>query len=119
MVPSDIAEPGFYRRCEMIQAKKEKQSWTRQTILDTLAQHHAALHDMGVQRIGLFGSYIKGTATPDSDIDCLVILDKPSFDNYMDLKFYLEDLFGRKVDLVLEKSLKPRLRPYIMAEVVY
>jgi len=98
---------------------KEVQLWTRQSILDTLAQHHAVLQGMGVQKIALFGSYIRGTATPDSDIDFLVVLDNPSFDSYMDLKFYLEDLFGHKVDLVQEKSLKPRLRPYILAEVVY
>ncbi len=103
----------------MTQTKKKEQLWTRQAILDALAQYRASLHEMGVQKIGLFGSYIRGTVTPDSDIDFLVVLDKPSFDGYMDLKFYLEDLFGHKVDLVLEKSIKPRLRPYIMAEVVY
>src|SRR5206468_1733429 len=98
---------------------KREQMWTRQEILDTLVQHRAALHNMGAQKIGLFGSYIRGTATPESDMDFLVVLNKSSFDSYMDLKFYLEDLFGCKVDLVLEKSIKPRLRPYIMAEVVY
>jgi predicted nucleotidyltransferase len=103
----------------MTPSNREEQSWTRQAILDTLAQHRAALHNMGVQKIGLFGSHIQGTATPDSDVDFLVVLSKPSFDSYMDLKFYLEDLFGHKVDLVQEKTIKPRLRPYIMAEVVY
>jgi len=42
-----------------------------------------------------------------------------TFDNYMDLKFYLEDLFGREVDLVTEKALKPQLKDIIMKDVVY
>ena len=44
---------------------------------------------------------------------------KITFDNYMDLKFYLEDLFKREVDLVIESSIKPRLKDNIMREVVY
>jgi len=42
-----------------------------------------------------------------------------TFDHYMDCKFYLEDLFGRKVDLVMKGAIKKRLRPYILGEVVY
>ena len=45
--------------------------------------------------------------------------DRPSFDNYMDLKFYLEDLLARKVDLVMADALKPRLRPVVLQEVRY
>ncbi|KKK49067.1 hypothetical protein LCGC14_3138780, partial [marine sediment metagenome] len=46
-------------------------------------------------------------------------LDDPSFDHYMDLKFYLENLFGTSVDLVLADTIKPRLQPIITREVVY
>ena len=92
---------------------------TKQHILNTLAQHHATLNALGVRRIGLFGSFARGAATPDSDIDFLAILDEPSFDRYMDARFFLEDLFGRKVDLALEGDVKPRLLPHILAEVVY
>ena len=74
---------------------------------------------MGVRKIGLFGSYRRGTSTIDSDIDFLITLENSSFDAYMDVKFFLEDLFHCKVDLVLEKVLKPRLRPYVLAEVEY
>lgn len=103
----------------MRSSRRQTQLGTARDILATLAQHRETLHQMGVQKIGLFGSYSRGTATPDSDMDFVVVLEKSSFDSYMAIKFYLEDLFGRKVDLVLEKSIKPRLRPYIMAEVVY
>jgi hypothetical protein len=93
--------------------------WTARDILDTLAQHRETLREMGVRKIGLFGSYCRGTFTADSDMDFLVVLEQPSFDGYMDVKFFLEDLFQCRVDLVLEKTLKPRLRPYILAEVEY
>jgi uncharacterized protein len=74
---------------------------------------------MGVRKIGLFGSFKRGEARQKSDIDILVLLEKPTFDSYMEVKFYLEDLFGRKVDLVMEEAIKPRLRPYILDEVEY
>ncbi len=72
-----------------------------------------------VRRIGLFGSHIRGEATDNSDIDILVEMDNPTFDNYMDLKFYLEEGLGKPVDLVLADSVKTRLKPIITREVVY
>ncbi len=72
-----------------------------------------------VKRIGLFGSYLHGSADDQSDIDILVELAQPTLDHYMDLKFFLEDQLGRSVDLVLADSLKPRLRPIIAGEAVY
>jgi len=92
---------------------------TAQEILDTLARHRETLRMMRVRKIGLFGSYRRGTPTAGSDMDFLVTLEEPSFDAYMNVKFFLEDLFQCKVDLVLENTLKPRLRPYILAEVKY
>jgi predicted nucleotidyltransferase len=74
-----------------------------------------------VKEIGIFGSRIKGKAKRKSDIDILVEFEKgyKTFDNYMELKFYLEDLFGCKVDLVLKSSLKEEIRNQILSEVVY
>ena len=72
-----------------------------------------------VLRIGLFGSVVRGTAAEGSDVDILVELSQPTFDHYMDLKFFLEDSIGHPVDLVLADSLKPRLAPIIEREVVY
>ena len=70
-------------------------------------------------KIGLFGSMVRGEARPDSDLDVLVEFDAPSFDHYMDLKFYLEELLHLPVDLVLHDVIKPRLKPIIEQEVVY
>jgi predicted nucleotidyltransferase len=102
-----------------MQQMVETHRWTAQEIMDILAQHRETLRTMGVRKLGLFGSYRRETPTATSDIDFLVVLERPSFDGYMDLKFFLEDLFQCKVDLVLERTLKPRLRPYILAEVDY
>jgi len=83
------------------------------------AEKDVLRHRFSAQRIGLFGSCARGGARPDSDIDILVELDEPTFDHYMDLKFYLEDLLGAPVDLVLADCIKPRLQPIIAQEVVY
>jgi len=72
-----------------------------------------------VVRIGIFGSFIRDEAGPESDLDILVELAEPTFDHYMDLKFFLEELFQRPVDLVMVDTLKPRLKPIIDKEVVY
>ena len=58
--------------------------------------------EYSVIKLGLFGSFVRGEATETSDIDVLVELSEPTFDHYMDLKFYLEKIFSRNVDLVVE-----------------
>ena len=90
----------------------------RKAVLDRLNAHAAELRAMGAVWLGLFGSFARDSATPQSDIDILVDLDQHSFDRYMDLKLHLEDLLGRRVDLVLRDSLKPRIRDAVLREVI-
>ena len=93
---------------------------TAENILKVLNEKKEIIHRrFGVKSIGLFGSWVREQASPASDIDLLVEFDQPSFDKYMDLKFYLEDLLGRPVDLVLKTALKPRLQRFILDEVRY
>ena len=93
---------------------------SKSEILASLQKHRAELEQrFSVSRIGLFGSYLHGNADEESDIDVLVDLAEPTFDHYMELKFFLEDLFHHPVDLVLAETLKPRLKPFIAQEVVY
>ena len=66
----------------------------------------------------MFGSFARGEAKQDSDVDLLVDLDRHTFDRYMDLKLYLEDLLGRRVDLVLSDRIKPALRESILRGVI-
>lgn len=74
----------------------------------------------GVSEIGIFGSVVRGEAREDSDVDVLVEFDRPTgFIAFMDLLYYLEDLFGTKVDLVTRNALKPRIGKHILNEVMY
>jgi predicted nucleotidyltransferase len=89
-------------------------------ILDLLKSHAKEIKAcFGVKRIGLFGSFARGEQKETSDIDILVEFEKPTFKNFMGLSFYLEDLFGRDVDLVTVKGLHPRVRPYVEKNVIW
>lgn len=98
----------------------EKKQEDNVVILQTIREKQPELAArFTVRRIGLFGSFARNNAGPDSDVDILVDLKDPTFDHYMDLKFYLEDLLHRRVDLVLCDAIKPRLKTIIEQEVVY
>lgn len=75
----------------------------------------------GVKRIGLFGSYSRGEQKESSDIDVLVeFMDHAmTFDNYMELKFNLEDHFQKPVDLVILDDIKPALKTSILRSAKY
>jgi len=89
-------------------------------IISRLESHAKELREMGVEKIGVFGSYARGEADPASDIDILVKLRvKSFFKGYMRIKLRLEDLLGHPVDLVMEDSLREELRPHILGEVIY
>jgi excisionase family DNA binding protein len=91
-----------------------------QRLLQVLREAAPDLRErFGVRKIGVFGSAARGEAGPESDVDILVEFEDPAFDRYMDLKFYLEDLFGRPCDLVIEESLKEDLRGSVLSEVLY
>ncbi|MFH1510740.1 MAG: nucleotidyltransferase family protein [Candidatus Woesearchaeota archaeon] len=87
-------------------------------IMSEIEKNLETIKKYGVKRIGLFGSFVKKKDDGQSDLDFLVEFDDNTFDNYMDLKFFLEDLFGRKVDLVIEDNVKPALQ-YIKEEALY
>lgn len=90
---------------------------THREIMKTLREQQDVLRKYGVKRIGLFGSYVRGEQKADSDIDFLVEFEKPDFDNFMGLVFFLEDLFGKKVELITDAGLSPYIRPYVEKEV--
>ncbi len=92
---------------------------SKESIKQTLVDNRKTLRKYGVKRIGLFGSYVRGTATAASDIDFLVELERLTFRDYMGLALFLEDLFKKDVDLVTATSIKPRLKPYIEKEIEY
>ena len=75
----------------------------------------------GVIDLAVFGSYAKEQQKKRSDVDILVELDKShkTFDNYMELKFFLSRIIGGKVDLVLKDSVREELKARIFHEAVH
>ena len=91
-----------------------------EAIIQFLRTHQSEVAErLSVKRIGLFGSVGRASDREDSDIDILVEMGRPTFDHYMDLKFFLEEHLGRPVDLILADTVKRRLRSRIADEVVY
>lgn len=95
---------------------------SQQEILDVFSKNlNTWSEKYGVKRIGLFGSYSREEQKDTSDIDVIVEFNDTqiSFDNYMDLKFYLEDTFQKPVDLVIINDIKPALKPSILGSAKY
>ncbi len=73
----------------------------------------------GVRTLAVFGSIARDEAADNSDVDVLVVFNqRATFDIYMDLKFYLEELLGMSVDLVTDKALRPQVRQAIEQELI-
>ena len=92
---------------------------TSARVLAALRLHRDGLRRYGVRRLGVFGSTVRGRARADSDLDFVGEFERKTFDDYMGLKFYLEDLFHKDVDLVIADAIKPALRSRILREVRY
>ncbi len=92
----------------------------RQQLINTLSQHRPVLVErFGVTHLALFGSAARGTARPESDVDVLVDFDGPaSSDAYFGVLFYLEDLLRCPIDLVTQRALRPRFRPYVERDAI-
>jgi hypothetical protein len=92
---------------------------TRDEIVELLRASRDDLARMGVRAIRLFGSVARGEASADSDVDVLVDFGGPTtFSQYMDVKLFLEDLLHVKVDLVTERGLRQRVRPYVEQDAI-
>jgi predicted nucleotidyltransferase len=91
----------------------------RDEIVTKIKAHRRALTRYGVKSLALFGSTARNKMRKESDVDVLVQFDKSTWANYIGLKFYLEDLLGREVDLVTPKALKPATKPSIEKDLLY
>lgn len=95
---------------------------TKEYIINTIRSHKSELLKIGVQDIGLFGSYARNEQSSKSDIDILIDFEptKESFDNLMAAYDFFEMLFtNEKIELVTKNSLSPYIGPKILNEVVY
>ncbi len=90
-------------------------------ITDSISSHKIELgKKFKVNKIGVFGSYVRGEQKKKSDVDILVEFNEPiSLFRFIELEDYLTELIGIKVDLVSKKALKPRIGAHIMKEVKY
>lgn len=91
---------------------------TSNMILEKIKEEKEKLKEKGVKKIGLFGSYAKDVQKKGSDIDFLIEFSEISPNNFFGVLFFLEKLFKRKIDLVIEEDLKPELK-YVKKEAKY
>ena len=102
---------------------KNKNTLTGQQIIEALKEHSDILRKHTVRRIGLFGYYARGEQGKHSDIDFLVEFEVPSFDNFMGLSYYIEDLFARKIEILTPAGIESirigQIKEEIKKSIVY
>jgi len=90
----------------------------KQMLLSALLTNKQKIRSYGVSKLSVFGSFLTGKLKKESDVDFLVEFDpeQKNYDNFMELSFYLEDLLGRKVELVTPQSLSKYIGPHILQQ---
>ncbi len=94
---------------------------TEQDLIEVIQKHQTALRQLGIKRLGLFSSFVRGEQRSDSDVDLLVEFEPAlkTFRNFMKAAFLLEDETGRRIELLTPESLSPYIGPHILKEVEY
>ena len=102
-----------------VQAMINAPPQTKKDIVSAIQENRDKIKALGVRKLGLFGSFVREEQRPDSDIDLLVEFqpEQKTFDNFIQLSFFLEDILKQPVELVTTESLSPYLGPYIIEEV--
>ena len=88
-------------------------------ILSTIESNKGTIKGFGVNKLGLFGSMARNDQTDNSDLDFVVSFSKgkKSYNNYIELCYFLEELFHTKVDLLTFESLEGSIKKRILSEV--
>lgn len=91
---------------------------SKDAILALLQMNRNKIRRFGVSKLSLFGSFLTDRFHSSSDVDFLVEFrpNMKTYDNFMELSFFLEDLLGRRVELVTPQSLSPYIGPHILKE---
>jgi uncharacterized protein len=91
----------------------------RDDVLAIVKAHQEKLKEMGVKSLDLFGSVARDQATPESDVDFLVEVERPmGLIRFLGIKHYLEDILRCDVDLGTAKSLREHLREPVSKDVI-
>jgi len=98
-----------------------KEIKTKENVLELIRSNQDKIRSYGVRKLGLFGSFVRDKQKPESDIDLLVEFqqDKKSFDNFIQLAFFLEEILESRVELITIDALSPYIGPHIIKEVEY
>jgi len=93
----------------------------KSTLFIALENNSKVIKSFGVERIGVFGTFVRNTADSNSDVDFIVEFKsgEKSYDNLFALYHYLEHLTQRKVEVITKESLSPYIGPHILQEVEY
>ena len=92
----------------------------RENVLNILKKNIAKISRFGITKIAVIGSVARDEANSESDLDLLVDFEGPlTFDRYMDVKIFLEDLLDCKIDLVIADGLHPSIKAEINQDAVY
>jgi len=92
---------------------------SKSELLACLMANKDTIKFFGVKQLGLFGSFVSGKVTNESDIDLLIdfMPGKKSYDNFIGLTFFLQEVTGRKIELVTRESLSPYIGPRILKQI--
>jgi predicted nucleotidyltransferase len=93
----------------------------KKTLITRLKSNSAKLKSFGIAKLSIFGSFVSGKPMAESDVDFLIefIPEKKNYDNFINLSFYLEELLGRKVEIVTPQSLSKHIGPHILKNAEY
>ena len=110
-----------YRIVVLLEDVRKDDDLNRDQVVSMLEVYYLCNKEkFGIERLGLFGSFARNEAGEDSDVDIVISLEKPNLFTYSIISRQLETIFGRKVDLVSEKSnLKETFRSNLEKEVIY
>ena len=93
-----------------------------ETIKQKISLHKEYLQGTyGVEEIGVFGSFVRGDNNENSDVDISIELNQKvpvGLFEFAGIKFYLEDLLGKKVDLVIKSGIKPIIKDRILSQLI-
>ena len=90
----------------------------KQELINLILTNKDSIKNYGVTKMGLFGSFVRDEAKPDSDVDLLVEMpaERKTSKNFLGLIYYLEEITGRAVTVATPQGLSPYIGPHILKE---